>query len=127
MLEQLGRELGIADRLSLPGHQSPTEAFAQADAFVLSSDFEGVPAVVAEALAAGIPIVATDCTVAMPMMIEHVGRLVPIKDIDALAGAMDAIDAEKPDVAAMRARGALFTMEATVGRWIALFRRVAGK
>lgn len=126
-LEQLARTLGIAERVSLPGHRSPIDAFAQADAFILSSDFEGVPAVVAEALAAGIPIVATDCTVALPMMIENVGRLVPIKDEDALAAAMAAICDDVPDVPAMRARAALFTMEATVERWIALFRRIAAK
>ena len=127
-LEQLAQELGIAERLALPGHLGAVEKwFGEADAFVLSSDFEGVPAVVAEALAAAIPIVATDCTVALPMMIENVGRLVPIKDINALAAAMDAICADRPDVPAMRARAALFTMEATIGRWIALFRRVAGE
>jgi glycosyltransferase involved in cell wall biosynthesis len=127
-LEALAQELGIAAQLDLPGHRGAVDRwFAQADAFILSSDFEGVPAVVAEALAAGIPIVATDCTVAMPFMVENVGRLVPIKDLDALAGAMDAICNDPLDVAAMRKRASLFTVEATVERWIALFRRIAGK
>lgn len=126
ILESLARELGIADQIDLPGHHLLIDPWlAKADAFVLSSDFEGVPAVVAEALAAGIPIVATDCTVAMPMMIENVGRLVPIKDVDALAGAMDRICEDALDLSSMRARGAQFTMEATVDRWIALFHRLA--
>lgn len=119
--------LGVADRLHMPGHCDPTPWFAQADAFILSSDFEGLPAVLAEALAAGIPIVATDCTVAVPAMIEGLGRLVPVRDVAALALAMDAICDDPLDTAAMRARGAQFTMEATVEQWIALFRRVAGK
>lgn len=127
-LEQLARDLDIADRLSLPGHRMDVERFfAEADAFVLSSDFEGLPAVAAEALAAGIPIVSTDCTVAMPAMIEGLGRLVPVRDLAALAQAMDAICDDPLDCAAMRARGAQFTMEATVERWIDLFHRVAGK
>ena len=50
----------------MPGHaQSVAEALATADVFVMSSDYEGVPAVIIEALAAGVPIVATDCSVSM--------------------------------------------------------------
>jgi glycosyltransferase involved in cell wall biosynthesis len=127
-LEQQAAKLGIADRLDMPGHKVPVDPwFAEADAFVLSSDFEGLPAVVAEALAAGIPTVATDCTVALPAMIEGVGRLVPVKDVDAIAEAMDKICDDPVDVPAMRARGAQFTMEATVEQWIALFEHVARK
>jgi glycosyltransferase involved in cell wall biosynthesis len=127
-LEQQARALGIADRLDLPGHCNPVDPwFARCDAFILSSDFEGVPAVVAEALAAGIPIVATDCAVALPMMIEGVGRLVPIKDVVALAGAMDAICDDPPAVAAARERAQAFTMEATLDKWLELFQRIAGK
>lgn len=127
-LEQQAARLGIADRLDMPGHKAPVDPwFAEADAFVLSSDFEGLPAVVAEALAAGIPTVATNCTVALPAMIEGVGRLVPVKDVKALAEAMDKICDDPVDVSAMRARGGQFTMEATVEQWIALFERVARK
>lgn len=127
-LEAQAATLGVADRLHLPGHLNPVDPwFAEADAFILSSDFEGVPAVVAEALAAGIPIVATDCTVAMPMMVENVGTLVPIKDVAALAQAMDDICDNPPDAAAMRTRAANFTMEATLEKWIALIRQVAAK
>jgi glycosyltransferase involved in cell wall biosynthesis len=127
--EELGARaaaLGIAEQVDMPGHCDPTPWFAKADAFILSSDFEGLPAVVAEALAAGIPIVATDCTVAMRAMVEGVGRLVPVKDVAALAQAMDAICDDPLDVDAMRARGAEFTIEATVEQWIALFRRIVG-
>jgi glycosyltransferase involved in cell wall biosynthesis len=127
-LEQQAAKLGIAERLEMPGHQVPVDGwFAAADAFVLSSDFEGLPAVIAEALAAGIPTVATDCTVALPAMIEGVGRLVPVKDVDALAEAMEKICDDPVDVAEMRARGGQFTMEATVAQWIALFEHVARK
>jgi len=126
-LEARAAALGIAAQLDLPGHCDPTPWFARANAFILSSDFEGLPAVLAEALAVGIPIVATDCTVAVPAMIEGLGRLVPVQDVDALARAMDAICDDPLDIAAMRARGAQFTIEATVEQWIALFRRIARK
>ncbi|HEY1124092.1 MAG TPA: glycosyltransferase [Sphingobium sp.] len=127
-LEAQAARLGIADRLDMPGHQAPVDPwFASADAFVLSSDFEGLPAVAAEALAAGIPIVATDCTVAIPDMIAGVGRLVPVKDVAAMAAAMDAICDDPVEQVEMRRRAAQFTMEATVEQWIALFEQVAVK
>jgi glycosyltransferase involved in cell wall biosynthesis len=126
-LEAQAARLGMADRIAMPGHKVPDEWFAGADAFILSSDFEGLPAVAAEALSAGIPIVATDCTVAIPDMIGGVGRVVPVKDLEALAAAMDAICDDPVDLAEMRRRGAQFTMEATVEQWIALFQRVARK
>lgn len=118
--------LGILDRLDLPGHVFDAERwYADADAFILSSDYEGVPAVVVEALAAGLPIVATDCCTAMPSLIEGFGRLVPIGDAAALAAAMDGICDIPADVPAMRARAAQFTVEATIDDWTSLFERVA--
>ena len=42
-----------------------------------------------------------------------------------MGAAMDAICDDQVDVAAMRARASQFTMEATIGQWVELFRRVA--
>lgn len=121
-LEALTRTLHIEPQVSLPGHANPLyNAFAHADAFVLSSDYEGLGVVVVEALAAGVPIVATDCCVNMPMLVAGVGQLVPIKDPAALAAAMDAITTTPIDAADMRARAARFTVERTAPRWIRLF------
>ncbi len=127
LVEQAER-LGIADRFELPGHRFDSwRWFASHDAFVLSSDFEGLPAVIVEALAAGIPIVATNCAASLPMLVEGAGRLVPIRDVDALAEAIDVVLDEVVDVDAMRARAARFTTEATTARWRALFESIAAK
>lgn len=127
-LERQAQALGIADQLEMPGHLHGVEDwFAKADAFILSSDFEGVPAVLVEALAAGIPIVATNCAVSIPMMVEGAGLLVPKRDETALASAMDEICTHAPDVAQMRARAAQFTMEATLAQWLALFHQIGRK
>jgi glycosyltransferase involved in cell wall biosynthesis len=60
-LEALCLSLGIAGRVHMPGFRNRPEAFlARADLFVLSSRFEGFPNVIAEALALGRTVVATD-------------------------------------------------------------------
>jgi hypothetical protein len=82
--------------VALPGHVNPvSDALLAADALVMSSDYEGVPAVVPEALAAGLPVVSTDCSVSMADLLGHgrFGLLVPVRDEAALAGAMDRITA----------------------------------
>jgi glycosyltransferase involved in cell wall biosynthesis len=59
-LERWAREQGVAQQVRFVGFQkNPYPFFAQADAFVLSSRFEGFPNVVLEALACGTPVIAT--------------------------------------------------------------------
>lgn len=54
--------LGIRSQVRFVGHVDDVRAlYAEADVFALSSHYEGVPAVILEALAAGLPIAATNC------------------------------------------------------------------
>jgi glycosyltransferase involved in cell wall biosynthesis len=125
-IEALTRTLGVSDQVHLPGYRRDVENWlADADAFVLSSDFEGIGNVVVEALAAGVPVVATHCCAAMPMLVEGAGILVPILNAAALADGMDEIGSRKVEVSSMRARAAHFMAEATIDRWRALFDEVA--
>lgn len=125
-IEARSAQLGVADQVSLPGHCSPLDSFfASADALVLSSDFEGLGIVVLEALAAGLPVVATDCGPNMKMLTDGVGRLVPTRDPARLAHAMAAIVTDDHDRDAMRARAQRFTIEASAGDWQSLFDRIA--
>ena len=128
-LERLAEQLGIARRLSLPGHCDPLPHLAAASAFVLSSDYEGVPAVVIEALAAGLPIAGTDCSVSMQALTGHgaFGRLVPVRDEAALAGAMAQVLTMAFDPAAARGSTQPFTIDAAAARYQALFAQVAGR
>ena len=121
-LERLVHDLGIAEQVSMPGHINPLhDAFAHADAFILSSDYEGLGVVVVEALAAGVPVVATDCCVNMTMLVDGAGLLVPIKDVAALAGAMDEIGTVATDTLRMRDRARSFAVERVAPVWLALF------
>ena len=61
LLEKLAATLRRPELIRLPGRvESLADAYAAADAFVLSSRWEGMPNVLLEAVAAGVPIVATD-------------------------------------------------------------------
>ena len=60
-LEALAASLGVADRVEFAGHHQDTPAFyARFDIFALSSDTEQMPLSVIEAMASGLPVVATD-------------------------------------------------------------------
>lgn len=61
-LETFASQLGIADRVVMPGWlPNPYPALARASLFALSSDVEGFPNALVEALALGVPVVATNC------------------------------------------------------------------
>ena len=61
LLEQV-REMGLQDRVHLPGSISDVaDAIYKASVFVLSSNSEGMPNTLMEAMALGIPSIATDC------------------------------------------------------------------
>jgi len=119
---------GVRDRVTLEGHVSDTGPWLRrANVFALSSDYEGVPAVIAEALASGLPIVATDCSVSMGDMLGggRFGALVPVGDEAALAAALDAARHAIPDRAAMAAQADRFTVERAAGLYRDLFARLS--
>lgn len=61
-LTELVRTLDLEERVSLPGYVASIAAeYHQAALFVLTSDYEGLPAVVLEAMAANCPVLVTDC------------------------------------------------------------------
>lgn len=117
----LAARLGIADRIDMPGHvDGMIAALSRHHLFVLSSDYEGVPAVVIEALAAGVQIVATDCSVSMAALLAEgeLGTLVPVGSAEALATAMDAARSRPQDRTAAQAQARRFTVEAAAMAYV---------
>jgi glycosyltransferase involved in cell wall biosynthesis len=81
--------------------------------------------VVIEALAAGLPVVTTDCSVSMRALVGRFGTVVPLGDAAALAAAMlaqPALDADARAEAAEAMRA--FTVERAAGAYAGLFRAV---
>ncbi|WP_172461871.1 glycosyltransferase [Dyella jiangningensis] len=92
-LKNLSRDLGVADRVLLMGAMdNPHGVVAGAAMHILSSRWEGYPNVLLEALVLGVPVVSTDCPHGPSEILDggRYGRLVPVGDVAALAGAMDA-------------------------------------
>lgn len=90
---------GVADRVVIPPfQQNPYPWIAGARALVLSSDFEGLPTVLIEALACGTPVVSTDCPTGPAEILTGALRpyLVARRDPQALADAMRAALADYP-------------------------------
>ena len=86
--------------------QDIPEILAQADAFVLSSDYEGMPLAILEAMAARRPVVAT-AVGGVPQLVTNgqTGRLVPPRQPTALADAMEALVREPGRAREMGAAG----------------------
>lgn len=88
-LEQLIAERNAGEYVFLMGASDSLEkVLVKASVFAFSSDWEGLPNALLEAMALGLPVVATDCPCGGPRTVMQDGvngLLVPIKDEEALA------------------------------------------
>ncbi|MFP4474774.1 MAG: glycosyltransferase family 4 protein [Desulfatibacillaceae bacterium] len=131
-LRNLASELGIADRVEFSGEvRDMSRHYAEADLFLLSSRVEGFPNALCEAMAAGIPAVATDCPSGPREIIQHGvdGLLVPVDDEEAMADAMASLIRDtdrRRDMGAAAARIVdRFSVRAVMDMWDKLIREVS--
>jgi glycosyltransferase involved in cell wall biosynthesis len=117
------QSLGVADKVIIPGAvPNPTAYYLSANLFVLSSDSEGLPGVLVEALACGLPVISTDCRYGPAEILVggRYGKLTPVGEADALAGAiLEALDSPH-DPEALKERAADFALEGVAENYLRL-------
>jgi glycosyltransferase involved in cell wall biosynthesis len=90
-LETLVLKSGLMNDVLLPGFEpNPFAWMANSKVFVLSSDFEGLPTVLIEALATGVAVISTDCPSGPSEILDggRLGRLVTTGSVEEMAKAI---------------------------------------
>lgn len=132
-LEDLASELGIADRVEFKGWldgDALAPQYQDANLFVFPSRHEGMPNAVLEAMASGLPVIASQIAGSEELVVPgETGLLVPSEDIDALREALQTL---LPDAARRKMMGAAsrqrveqhFTWKQAAEQYLELLRSV---
>ncbi len=129
-LRELAWQLGVADKIVWLGERDARTVFAGFDLFALSSQKEGLPYVVLEALVVGLPVVATS-SASVEILVEPGvnGAVVPPGDNAAFARALIDLATNPTRLAtfgqASRQRAAQLTIDAMVQRTLEAYRSLA--
>ena len=120
--------LKLEGRVSLMGHVSEIEShLAAADALLITSRYEGGPAVAVEALAMGVPVVGTDCSYLLQDLLKtpESGRIVASRDPVDLAAALLAVCGQPRAPESLRALAVPFEPQARAKAYLDWFDRLA--
>ena len=99
-LQQLIDELNMKDRITLCGRTDDMhKELMKRDAFIMSSNYEGMPNALAEAMAVGLTCISTDCKTGPRDLIKdgENGYLVPVGDEEKLAEKIQLVASLSPD------------------------------
>jgi glycosyltransferase involved in cell wall biosynthesis len=123
-------DLGLKDRVQLRGALEPAHVAQRlrgSDVLLVPSLEEGIPNAAMEAMASGIPVVATDCGGVSEAITDGVeGLLVPTRDATAMAHALETLWREpalraRMGEAARRTATSRFTLERQLNEFLALY------
>jgi glycosyltransferase involved in cell wall biosynthesis len=128
-LEELANSLGIQADVDMPGFvENPFQYMARASTLVLSSEYEGLPGVLIQALACGCPVVSTRCPGGSAEILADgkYGALVGVGDAEGMAAAVLAeLDQPTPgDVLLQRAED--FSVDRAADNYLGLLDSVVG-
>lgn len=94
-LSEFVKKIGMEERIFLPGETNQVkEKLEKASLYLLSSNTEGMPNSLMEAMALGLAVISTDCPCGGPKELIREGMnglLVPVNDIQSLADAMEKV------------------------------------
>lgn len=124
LLEEKIQMLGTVDSVLLPGFLNPYPLMQRAQVLALSSRFEGMPLVIAEALTLGLPVVAVDCPSGPAELLEH-GRTGMLVEAEATAladGLEEALThtSTQEEKQKRQQRAADFSLDKLLPRWLAI-------
>ena len=132
-LRALVRDAGLGDRASVESDVDPprrARLFSGALVLAMPSRFEGFGMVAAEAMAAGVPVVATDLD-SLPEVVGDAGILVPRDDAGALARALSGLLSDPGERSrlgsAARLRARRFTWDAVAEAHFEFLQRIASR
>ena len=122
-LEQAARAHGVSEQLRFLGHRNDARRWLSGcDAYVNCSTSEGISLTILEAMAAGLPVVATAVGGTPEILDESCARLVPPRDVAALTAALAALarrptEARRLGESARRRVESAFTIERMVRQY----------
>lgn len=122
-LERLAQEAGVGDRIAFLGYQAnPFAIMAQADLFVSASRWEGSSNALLEALACGLPLVATECPTGSWEILTRgpFGTLAPVEDPEGLSQAIVSELSVGRDPDQQAAGAALWSLNKCLDQWTRL-------
>ena len=124
-IRALVKEKGLTDNVIFDGiRQDMENVYATADVVALSSDYEGMPNCLIEAIASGIPVVSYDCPFGPGEIItEANGYLVPMGDTGALAEALYTALYKDWDVDAITASASKFSPKLAASELVDVFKK----
>lgn len=129
--QALARRLGIAERVRFLGQvESPVEITGMADVFLLPSELESFGLAALEAMACGVPVVASNVS-AIPEFASEAALLIDPRDAEQLCDSMERILRDKRLQATLKRRGIErakeFSWERAARETVAVYQEVAAK
>jgi glycosyltransferase involved in cell wall biosynthesis len=120
--------LGIADKVHFLGHRTDITVILKATkALILSSEREGLPRVVMEAMSMGVPVIASNIRGARDLLGTGGGRLFPVRDVTALKRSMEEVIFSRKISASLSMKGKQIIKDYGIGNILLAHEELYGR